>query len=80
MRAKIKNLIKKTKYKKFSDGEGIRLALNTTAWKLACCDCGKVHTVQFHHIEDDIYDIAFFTDYRATGQLRRHNYGSYKVI
>ena len=45
-------------------------------YRLACCDCGLVHTIDFHVAERDG---EFFVEYRAsrnnrsTGQFRRHN-------
>lgn len=64
------------KYRKQQSGEAMLVDLDTEDLKLACCACGKVHTVQFHHIKDNIWDFAFFADNRATGQLRRHKYGN----
>lgn len=67
--------MKRIKYRKREPGEGIRLNLDEESWKVACCDCGSVHLLQFHHIEGNTWDFAYFPDKRATGQLRRHNYG-----
>jgi hypothetical protein len=63
------------RYRKRESGEAIRVNLTKEDLKMACCDCGSVHVMQAHHIEGDVWDFAFFTDNRATGQLRRHCYG-----
>jgi len=65
-----------SKYPKLDDGESFRVNLDKETIKFACCDCAKVHYWQFHHIKKNIWDIALFADRRATGQLRRHYYGS----
>lgn len=64
-----------TKYKKLNDGEAVRLDLKERDLHLACCECGKVHIVQFHHIKDDTWDFVFFSKDKATEQLRRHKFG-----
>ena len=64
------------KYPKQESGEATRLNLSEDNWALACCDCGMVHIIQFHHIEGDVWDIACFSQPRRTAQLRRHNYGN----
>ena len=63
------------KYPKLESGEAPRIDLATESLRLACCDCGSVHTFQFHHIKGDVWDIAIFPQKRSTAQLRRHNYG-----
>ena len=63
------------KYPKGKAGEAIRLDLATEDLRLACCDCGSVHTFQFHHIKGATWDFAIYPEKRRTGQLRRHNYG-----
>ncbi len=68
--------MKNTKYWKANEGEGIRLNLDEDSWHFACCDCGLVHIMDFHHIKDNTWDFALFRDNRATGQLRRNNYGT----
>lgn len=65
-----------TKFIKHQDGEAFRIDLDTESFRFACCDCSKVHLLQFHHIKDNIWDFAFFADNRATGQLRRRKYGN----
>lgn len=64
-----------TKYKKLEQGEGVRLNLDEDSLHLACCECGSVEILQFHHIKKNIWDFAFFRKKRATSQLRRNNYG-----
>ncbi len=65
----------KSKYRKFSDGESVRVSIGGDTLALACCDCGCVHKLQLHRIDGETVDIAFFRDKRATAQLRRNNYG-----
>ena len=66
-----------SKYPKLKDGESFTLDLNKQDLSLACCDCGKVHIFQFHHIRDNIWDFTIFSNQRATGQLRRHKFGKF---
>jgi len=68
------------KYPKSEEGEAIRINLDTDDWHFACCDCGLVHIMQFHHIKENIWDFALFRKNRATGQLRRHNYGDLTLL
>ena len=63
-------------YPKKEIGEATRLNLGKEDWMLACCDCGSVHLLQFHHIEGNTWDIVAFPQPRRTAQLRRHNYGN----
>lgn len=63
------------KYEKLNNGESFRVNLDDTDLRFACCDCGKVHIFQFHHIKNNIWDFAVFSFARATAQLRRHCYG-----
>jgi len=63
------------KYNKLIDGEAKCIDLDNQDFYLACCDCGVVHIIQFHHIKKHIWDFAFFRNNRATGQLRRYQYG-----
>lgn len=39
-------------------------------YKMACCDCGLVHDIEFW-IEDDVVLMRFARNNRATGQIRR---------
>jgi hypothetical protein len=41
-------------------------------YKMACCDCGLVHTVDFRIYKGKI-QLRAFRNNRSTGQLRRHN-------
>lgn len=42
-------------------------------FKLACCDCGLVHTMLFRVDPDDgQIEFQIDRDNRATGQMRRH--------
>lgn len=40
-------------------------------YKMSCCDCGLVHTMEFR-IEDDRAQFRVRRNARATGQVRRH--------
>jgi hypothetical protein len=44
-------------------------------YRLACCDCGLVHLVNFRTEKDKrgrhFIQVAFFRDERATGAMRR---------
>ncbi len=62
-----------TKYPKTNDGEGTKADFDTTL-RFACCDCALVHDIQFHKVKGG-FDVVYFRHKRATGQLRRHNYG-----
>ncbi len=44
--------------------------------RLACCDCGLVHSYAFHKYKDGHLGIAARREPRATAQLRRHRFGS----
>ena len=63
------------KYPKLKTGEAQQLNLDEDDWMLACCDCGSVHLIQFHHIKDNIWDFVCSTQPRRSGQLRRHYFG-----
>ena len=56
------------KYKQAHDGEWIEPVRN--GYKLACCDCGLVHRVQFRIVNGKIQFRAF-RDNRATAAKRR---------
>lgn len=64
------------KYPKLEPGEAQRLNLDNEDWRVACCDCGSVHLIQFYHIENNTWDFVPFPQPRRTGQLRRHKYGA----
>ncbi len=40
-------------------------------FKLACCDCGLVHTIDFRVVNKEV-EWKINRDNRATGQIRRH--------
>ncbi len=40
-------------------------------YRVACCDCGLVHKIDFA-IEEGQIKFRAFRDNRATGQMRRH--------
>ena len=56
-------------------GEWVRPVID--GYKMACCDCGLVHKMDFRVVmdEDDNHRVEFrvYRDNRATGQMRRHN-------
>jgi hypothetical protein len=56
------------KYDIVEPDEWIRPVMN--GYKMACCDCGLVHTIDFK-IEEDRVWIKATRDKRATGQIRR---------
>ncbi|KKL19779.1 hypothetical protein LCGC14_2462020 [marine sediment metagenome] len=45
-------------------------------YKLACCDCGLVHYMGITVLDNKDVSVGFKRDRRATGQLRRNNYGN----
>jgi len=67
-------------YDKRKDGEGVRVNMEKESLNFACCDCGLVHRLDFWHIKGKIYDIVFFRENRATGQLRRHKFGELQQL
>ena len=64
------------KYKKLEDGMGFTFDSEEVTLKIACCDCGLVHYIGITVLEDKNVSVGFKRDRRATGQLRRHNYGN----
>jgi hypothetical protein len=40
-------------------------------YKMACCDCGLVHKIDFR-VENGRVQFRVVRDNRATGQIRRH--------
>ena len=40
-------------------------------YRLACCDCGLVHRMQYR-VKDGVIEYRCRRDNRATGQIRRH--------
>jgi len=67
------------KYPKLESGEAQRLNLDDEDWMVACCDCGSVHLMQFHHIEGNTWDFAAFPQPRRTAQLRHNQYGALSI-
>ena len=57
------------KYTNSEEGEWIQPV--TENYKLKCCDCGLVHTLNFR-IEDEHIQFQAFRDNRSTGQVRRY--------
>ncbi len=76
-----------TKYPKLADNEGFRINSNKDVLRIACCDCGAVHTFVFIMKGNKHEKLAGVTlrkneivpiirsEPRATAQLRRHGYG-----
>lgn len=58
------------RYEEPEAGEWVRPVMN--GYKLACCDCGLVHDVDFR-VSEDLERVEFrvFRNNRATGQIRR---------
>lgn len=57
------------RYEEPHEGEWIRPVRR--GYKVACCDCGLVHSIDFR-IKDRRIEFRVFADNRATGQVRRH--------
>lgn len=47
-------------------------------YKMACCDCGLVHKMDFR-IKDGRVEFRVFRDNRATGQKRRKQNGKKEI-
>ncbi|MBW2081585.1 MAG: hypothetical protein JRI39_00525 [Deltaproteobacteria bacterium] len=58
-----------SRYKDVRVGEWVQPVEH--GYKLACCDCGLVHKVDFR-IHEGRIQFRMFRDARATGQVRRH--------
>lgn len=56
-------------YKQVLDGEWIKPLHR--GWKLACCDCGLVHTMNLKIVGGRVY-VQATRDNRATAAKRRH--------
>lgn len=52
-------------------GEGEWVQPVRRGYKMACCDCGLVHTVDFRIFKGRI-QLRMFRNNRSTGQVRRH--------
>ena len=59
------------KYKQPEEGEWVRP--NMDGYKMACCDCGLVHILQFRVEDLDTIEFRAFRNNRSTGQMRRHD-------
>lgn len=57
------------KYKQVVEGEWVQPIRK--GYKMACCDCGLVHTVNFR-IHKNKIQLQAFRNNRATGQHRRN--------
>ena len=57
------------KYTNPEEGEWVQPVIE--GYKLKCCDCGLVHTLNFR-IEDGHIQFQAFRDNRSTGQVRRY--------
>lgn len=76
-----------TKYTKLANDEGYIIDSNEERLRLACCDCGMVHTYVFIMKGNKHEKLAgvslkknevipiIRSEPRATAQLRRHEYG-----
>lgn len=64
------------RYQKPKEGEWIQPIRR--GYKMACCDCGLVHTMDFR-IKDSRVQFRAFRNYRSTAQKRRH-FKSIRVI
>ena len=64
------------KYRKLEDGMGFTFNSDEVTLKMACCDCGLVHYMGITVLENKNVSVGFKRDKRATGQLRRNNYGN----
>lgn len=62
------------KFKREKDGAWVQPIRN--GYKLACCDCGLVHKLDFKIVKrDEKHRYILFRAYRdnrSTGQMRRH--------
>lgn len=64
------------KYYKQKDGEWVQPIRK--GYKMACCDCGLVHSIDFR-IKLNRVQFKAYRDNRATGQKRRY-FKSIRVI
>jgi len=58
-----------TRYPQVQSGQWIQPVRR--GYKMACCDCGLVHTMNFR-LRGGKIQLQAFRDNRATGQKRRH--------
>lgn len=60
------------KYPSVASGEWVYPVM--TGYKMACCDCGLVHKIDFEIMEDEVVPylrLRAYRDNRATAQMRR---------
>jgi hypothetical protein len=57
------------KYEQAIDGEWFEV--NKTGFRHMCCDCGKVHVVDFRHKKDGTLETRWKVDGRATAAARK---------
>lgn len=60
------------KYIKRKDYGGIEIDPKIGLHRIACCDCGLVHDIDFEANSDKPIKVIMTKNNRATGQLRRH--------
>ena len=58
------------RYPQVSDGEWVQP--NMREYKMACCDCGLIHRMQFRIVKGKKVQLRAWRDNRATGQYRRY--------
>lgn len=57
------------RYHKQKDGEWVE---PKPGYRMACCDCGLVHRVEFRVLHGGVVQFRATRDQRATGQRRRN--------
>lgn len=65
------------KYEEPVEGEWVQP--EKTGYRIACCDCGKVHKMDFR-VLDGRAQFRVFDAPRSTGQVRRHMHPRYRII
>ena len=63
-------------YPKLKDYDELAFDPKDTIIALACCDCGLVHEFKVRVTSKRKVGMAMRRNNRATGQLRRHDYGN----
>lgn len=56
-------------YPQVYDGEWV--SVKKRGYKEQCCDCGKVHRVNYRVTADGTIQVQSFQDHRATAAVRR---------
>lgn len=59
----------KSLYKETRDGDTIKV--NGRLHKIACCDCGLIHLLEFRLVKGSVITFKAYRDNRATAQRRR---------